>query len=149
MNHAIKILSRIEAGSTTAPCLVKGLDPVCWVWTRALSHGYGVIGVGKQKTYRTHRLAYVLLVGDPEELELDHLCRRPACWNPAHLEPVTHAVNMQRGRARVTQHGKTHCPHGHPYTGSNLYVYRGKRNCRECSRSRSKAWRATPSATLS
>lgn len=32
--------------------------------------------------------------------ELDHLCRRPACCNPDHLEPVTHRTNMRRAYAR-------------------------------------------------
>lgn len=29
-------------------------------------------------------------------MELDHLCRYQRCVNPAHLEPVTPSVNMQR-----------------------------------------------------
>lgn len=148
--QAIHVLHRIAARSVEAPCLVKGLDPLCWVWTGAPSHGYGVIGVGKRKTYRTHRLAYSLLVADPGPLELDHLCRRTMCWNPSHLDPVTHEINMQRGQARVTQRNKTHCPHGHAYVGDNLYVYRGKRNCRTCNRSRGAKWRAAnPSGALS
>src|SRR5258708_27180464 len=28
--------------------------------------------------------------------ELDHLCRVRRCVRPAHLDPVTHAVNVQR-----------------------------------------------------
>ena len=143
MFQVTQVLSRIAIGSVEAPCLIKGLDPVCWVWVRARSHGYGRIGVGARDTYQTHRLAYILLVCDPGELELDHLCHRPACWNPAHLDPVTHTVNMRRGQARVTQRNKTHCPHGHPYSGDNLYVYRGRRNCRACAKQRSGAWRST------
>jgi hypothetical protein len=30
---------------------------------------------------------------------LDHLCRRPACVNPDHLDPVAHRVNVIRGAA--------------------------------------------------
>lgn len=33
-------------------------------------------------------------------LELDHTCVNPACRNPDHMEPVTHAVNVQRANER-------------------------------------------------
>lgn len=33
-------------------------------------------------------------------LELDHTCVNSACRNPDHLEPVTHAVNIQRRNER-------------------------------------------------
>jgi hypothetical protein len=29
-------------------------------------------------------------------LELDHTCEQPGCRRPKHLDPVTHAVNVQR-----------------------------------------------------
>lgn len=35
----------------------------------------------------------------PAPLEIDHLCRNPACCNPAHLEAVTRSVNALRGHA--------------------------------------------------
>jgi hypothetical protein len=39
----------------------------------------------------------------PSGMELDHLCRVKACVNPDHLEPVTHAENMRRGKvAKLT-----------------------------------------------
>lgn len=33
-------------------------------------------------------------------LELDHTCVEPACRNPAHLDAVTHQVNVQRANDR-------------------------------------------------
>jgi hypothetical protein len=39
----------------------------------------------------------------PKGLQLDHLCRQRDCINPDHLEPVTCAVNVQRGQlAKLT-----------------------------------------------
>ena len=35
---------------------------------------------------------------------VDHLCRRPACWNPTHLEAVTMALNTARGLGRFYQY---------------------------------------------
>lgn len=35
----------------------------------------------------------------PEGLELDHTCKHRACCEEGHLEPVTHQVNVSRGRA--------------------------------------------------
>ena len=109
----------------------------CWVWTGALDRkGYGRLG-GRL----AHRLVYVLLVGDIRDvLELDHLCRNRACVNPAHLEPVTHTTNVQRGMAgpgnRERLQARSHCKNGHEFTAANTYVYPGSgwRECRTCSR---------------
>lgn len=38
----------------------------------------------------------------PDGLQLDHLCRNPSCVNPAHLEIVTGAENIRRGKAKLS-----------------------------------------------
>jgi hypothetical protein len=115
----------------------------CWMWTGALSHGYGRMTIAR-KSVAAHRFAYELLVGPiPDGTEPDHLCVNPPCVNPAHLEPVTHQENMRRGPTNVASRNavKTHCPQGHEYTEENtLRRDNGDRQCRECNRRRCVAY---------
>jgi hypothetical protein len=106
----------------------------CWLWTGAkIHHGYGKIGIDKERTELVHRVSYELLVGPiPDGLVIDHLCRVTACVNPAHLEAVTQAENVRRGRSGDHLVARTHCPQGHPYDEVNTRIYRGRRNCRAC-----------------
>ena len=105
----------------------------CWLWTGASAskYGHGKFMRG-DKNLKAHRVAWELLIGPiPEGMTIDHLCRVPACVNPAHLEPVTLAENVRRQGA-----AKTHCPQGHPLSGDNLYrnPRNGHRMCRTCRR---------------
>lgn len=130
----------------------------CWIWTGANYKGYGRFSLGDRRlgiphrTQGTHRLAYEALVGPVAgDLEVDHLCRVPACCNPAHLEPVTTRVNQLRapGSLAAVNVTKTHCPAGHPYSDENTLAVSGRRQCRTCNRARSKAWRdAQPTSVL-
>jgi hypothetical protein len=98
------------------------------------NEGYGRVGyLGKK--WPVHRLVYEYFNGPVEDgLVLDHLCRNRVCANPAHLEPVTDQENILRGEGpAATNAGKTHCKHGHPFSGSNLFLCsRGRRQCRAC-----------------
>lgn len=106
----------------------------CWLWTTSTDKGgYGLANqIHWPRSRMAHRVSYELLVGPiPDGLEIDHLCRTPACVNPDHLEPVTHAENQRRRRWM-----KTHCPNGHDLdSDGNRYVRTsGTYQCRTCAR---------------
>lgn len=80
----------------------------CWPWTGARGgrdRQYGVIGAGGKHgtNLYVHRVAYEEVYGPiPAGLSIDHVrkrgCTSRLCCNPAHLEAVTGAVNVRRGR---------------------------------------------------
>lgn len=123
----------------------------CWLWLAGHNgSGYGLIGLGRRGQGKglAHRLAYEMLVGPiPPGSEIDHLCRNPACVNPAHLQPVTHRENILRSpTAPPAIHARqTRCIHGHPLSGENLRIWirpdgAKRRLCLTCERRR---WAAT------
>ncbi len=69
-----------------------------WLYTHGPG-GYGrVLVPSEHKMKLVHRVAYEYIHGPvPEGLELDHLCRTRDCYNPNHLEAVTHKENVRRG----------------------------------------------------
>ena len=110
---------------------------LCWEWTGANSRGYGYIVIRK-KTWRAHRVAYVVEFGSiPTGLVIDHICRNKACVNPDHLEAVTQETNVNRGLRTARP---THCKRGHEFTKENtVYCYKKYnknvlvgRSCRTC-----------------
>ena len=108
----------------------------CWLWTGALEgDGYGLMKVNRRMV-RAARASYETFVGPiPEGLTIDHLCRQRCCINPEHLEPVTNRENILRSDGVTANNArKTHCPHGHPLSGENLYLHKGHRMCRACLR---------------
>lgn len=114
-------------------------DEGCWVTHRKPApNGYVKqtirVALGEYRWVHQHRHFYEKYVGPiPKGLELDHLCRNPLCCNPAHLEPVTHAENVRRGKAGENNRAKTCCPSGHPYNEANTRLNpRGNRECRIC-----------------
>lgn len=92
-----------------------------------------------------HRAVYELLVGPiADGLVIDHLCRKPSCVNPSHLEAVTQSENLKRGLGpavtRARHAAQTHCRHGHEFSPDNTIVNSsGSRVCRTCNRVRALA----------
>lgn len=129
----------------------------CWLWAGCLDQdGYGMVW-HKGRSRRVHCVSYELNVGPiPDGRLLDHTCHsidncdggischHRRCFNPLHLEPVTHTENTQRGHHRFEkgqaacaahQRNKTHCPQGHTYDVTNTGIdHRGHRKCIECNR---------------
>jgi hypothetical protein len=114
-------------------CVAEDSD-VCWPWLAYRDKdGYGIFRpVAGQTMKRAPRVAWEMANGRmPKGLEIDHLCKNPACVNPAHLEAVTHEENMRR-RAKRREPG-TFCIRGHEYTPDNVKVRAsGRRSCRAC-----------------
>lgn len=108
----------------------------CWIWQGAKTPlGYGVFYTAGS-TQQAHRIAYEMVHGPIlSVLVIDHLCRTPACVNPAHLEPVAQRENVLRGESPSARNArKTHCKNGHEFTPANTYYFRGDRRCNTCHR---------------
>ena len=105
----------------------------CLLWTGEINHGYGAISMDGENR-RVHRVMYEMFAGPiPDGLTLDHLCRVQRCAAPAHLEPVTHRINVLRGIGPTAVNAaKTNCDKGHELDLPNTYFWRGKRYCRAC-----------------
>ena len=79
-------------------------DTGCIEWIAGTNGvGYGAFYAGRTslddhgRVY-AHRWSYEYHVGPiPEGMQLDHLCRNPACRRTDHLEAVTHQENVRRG----------------------------------------------------
>ena len=140
------ILSRIE--------IPKDLDD-CWRWVGQLDDdGYGKLNI-VGLPIKAHRATYEIWRGPlpdknkhGEVLVLDHTCRVRRCINPYHTDPVTHEINILRGKeARAVERlqgkikVKTHCSKGHAMTPENIKMDnkgggRMARLCRICYRER-------------
>lgn len=116
----------------------RGADE-CWPWIGSKNdRGYGSLYHRNRLTKATH-VSYEMHNGHPfpSGMVARHSCENPACVNPRHIIPGTSRENAQDMVDRKRHHAnrRTHCIHGHPLSGDNLYVRpNGQRACRECKR---------------
>lgn len=112
----------------------------CWLWVGGKNlQGYGRAWLDG-RLQSAHRVTLSLLGPIPAGLHVDHLCRVPACVNPAHLEAVTQSENARRGLGGIKRK-RTVCPHGHQFTPANTYVCpKGYAYCIACRTRRQRAW---------
>lgn len=146
-----KDLTRIFSKISIDPATAWNGIP-CWTWHGCRTkRGYGRTH-WINTNYITHRLIYAWAVGPipkgQSHGELDHLCRRPSCCNPLHLEFIPTRINVLRSNAPAAVNArKTHCIQGHELSADNLTpwsVVKGFRNCQKCNEIRNLARRKPP-----
>ena len=109
----------------------------CWLWRGGCQRGYPMFWNGEATVRATTWLLGPLPVG----FQRHHICKTTTCVRPDHLRVVTTSEHR-----RIHADEKTHCPHGHPYSGANLYLVPRRdrpadRICRECAREATRRWR--------
>lgn len=102
----LRFLSMVDSGSPDQ----------CWTWKgKSTPDGYGKFYVrlhGKEKLFRTHRVAFFIHNGGiPDGLHVLHKCDVPPCCNPNHLWAGTHAQNM----ADKVMKGRQFLSGAHPF----------------------------------
>lgn len=107
----------------------------CLSWAGSVQKsGYGEILVGGKKR-RVHRVAYEAVFGPiPDGMVICHICDNPLCINPRHLVAATQRENIRDAsvKGRMKREVKTHCVAGHKFDSDNTYIYRGRRECKQC-----------------
>jgi hypothetical protein len=116
-------------------------DDGCFLFPTITKHEPGCLSIEGRK-YKPSRLSAWIF----HDLDLDSKntvnhklnCPNRNCWAPNHVYIGTQQSNMQDriDSGNNPELSKTHCLKGHEYTAENTYVFNGKRDCKECKKSR-------------
>lgn len=109
MTRRDQILQKLEARTEIKDLgfVIDDKPSPCFIWTGPDSGsgrggGYGRMSLDGH-TVATHIVAYTNFFGlIPGTKQVDHLCINRLCWNPAHLEMVTHKQNQKRRDKRAS-----------------------------------------------
>ena|ERR1700747_2411087 len=110
----------------------------CWIWKGGkVPLGYGATRWYDGKKRLVHRIVAHIVhkidLNDPK-IEVAHSCDIPACFNPDHLKPGSHADNMKDVKEKGLMLRKE-CRRGHELKEGNLHFNsRGERQCLTCFR---------------
>lgn len=102
---------RVDVGKRIQERSVRRGD--CLIWTGVVGKdGYGLIGIGRGRQYRVHRVAWELEHGSiPNGYLICHTCDTPRCINPKHLflgTPKDNTQDMIVKQRRANQRGERH-----------------------------------------
>lgn len=140
------LLSRLEKGKTIT-------EDGCWLFN-------GPNTINKREIYVVDRNYLVSRISAYIHLNLNldntnilvcHECRESNCWNPKHIYLGNTSSNtldaVRDGTFKNPNTGKTHCKHGHPLIGSNLYLHldlngNTHRWCKKCRAATAARYRA-------